>query len=299
MHHPQRCSNMPAHHSLNGADSCDPGDRRSESQGRLMPNVIVFGETGAGKSSVLNMLNGTGGNTGNVLAGVSDQAAGMTFSNTAYEKTIFGSTFNVFDTVGLNEGSAGTVRRRDAIERLHNLIHQLNDGVSLHVMRAPRIKTTTKHNYDMFYNIFCQKKVPIVIIITGLEERENMDSWWEENEPVFLRQGMSFGGCACITATKGKRGRNEEYYYKDEYEESKKKVEDLISCSCRQDPWEVPPTGWFNFVVLKLLNLLVLVGIQIDLNNELFHALQTYGGLSDREAIAEALRVERTHRNAR
>ena len=66
----------------------------------IVPNVVVFGEAGAGKTSVVK-----GDNT----AAVSSKAKGGTLSNTLYVKHISGSHFHLFDTAGLNEGTGGTV----------------------------------------------------------------------------------------------------------------------------------------------------------------------------------------------
>lgn len=247
-----------------------------------VPNVIVYGESGAGKSSVINMLEG------GKLASVSDQAIGVTFSSAAYEKTISGLDFKIYDTVGLNEGSKGTVSAENAIEGLHGLMGQLVDGVSLlvYVMRAPRIKSTTQGNYQLFFEIFCQKKVPIVIIITGLEARDNMDGWWTENKKLFEDYGMLFSGHACITAIKGKRSPNGSYAYEEEYNESVDTVKALISTHSRaQDPWKMDSASWFDLVIEQLLSL---VGIPSDLTR----ALQSYGGLSHEEAKVKAKAME-------
>src|SRR5262245_1317152 len=119
-----------------------------------MPNVIVFGEAGAGKSSVVNML------SGGKSASTSDRALGRTFDNVPYEKTISGMKFRIFDTIGLNEATPWSEIPRDVGPGLRLLIQQLADGVSLlvHVVRAPRVTETTEQNYRMFYQSFCQGK---------------------------------------------------------------------------------------------------------------------------------------------
>src|SRR5262245_54795882 len=123
------------------------------------PNVIVFGESGVGKSSVINMLNG------DEIAPVSDRAMGLTFSTKPYKKTIDGEHFTIFDTIGLNEGSCGTVKAKDAVQKLWDLINHLADGVHLlvFVMRAPRITQTCEQNYKLFFETLCQRRVPIAI----------------------------------------------------------------------------------------------------------------------------------------
>ena len=257
-----------------------------------MPNVIIFGETGAGKSSVINMLEG------DKQASVSDKATGVTFSNIRYEKTIRGSIYSVFDTVGLNEGALGTVSPRTAIEQLYKLMLQLSDGVHLlvYVMRAPRITSVAEQNYTMFFDIFCDQKVPIVALITGLEDRDDdMDGWWTENEKVFEGHNMSFKGHACITATRGKL-KGETYSYAAEYETSKDRVESLILDSCAEEPWVMPTRTWFASTVIRMRNIFAtFLGIEPTvLANELYRALRSYGELSDREARKKAKEIEKS-----
>jgi predicted GTPase len=238
-------------------------------------NVIVFGETGAGKSSIVNMLEG------DKPANVSDQAKGVTFTQTSYAKRINGSAFKIFDTIGLNEGKAGTVEMRDAIKGLYNLVSGLEEGVSLlvYVMRAPRIRSTTQQNYEMFYKLFCREQVPIVIVITGLEDREEMDSWWMENEGSFRQYEMRFGGHACITATKGKRLRDGTHAYEAEYGESKRNVEDLIHHASLMDPWKMPTQPWFSAIFSDVFkSLRSVLGRGPPTPKELRLAFQRYGG---------------------
>src|SRR5258706_15773249 len=89
-----------------------------------MHNVILFGESGSGKSSLVNMI------VGKNVAKVSGSADGCTFKNEAFPAAINGTTFMIYDTAGLNEGDQGRVPHWNAIEELYTLIRQL-DSVSL------------------------------------------------------------------------------------------------------------------------------------------------------------------------
>ena len=245
-----------------------------------LPNVIIFGETGAGKSSVVNML--SGGET----AEVNSDAKGVTFQHERYVKDIGGRRLNVFDTVGLNEADGGTVSSAQAIGRLYWLMHGLKDGVSLlvYVVRGPRLKTSVLHNYKLFYEIFCDKEVPIVLVITALENEEDMDGWWKKNEATYLAQKMTFSGAACITAIKGKRD-----HFKEEFEQSREKVEKLILKHCAKTPW-LPPAGgvlaWLNKVLTTAYNLFAHVfKMQVAVFSEtIYQALMSCAGLHDKEA---------------
>jgi len=271
------------------SDGSAPTTPRAATQSRPIPNVILFGESGVGKSSIINMIDEQ------ARAVVSDRADGVTFNNTPFEMTIFNSTVRVFDTSGLNEGSKGTVKAQDAIKRLYELICQLQDGVHLlvFVMRAPRITETVWQNYKLFFEVFFQKKVPIAIILTGLENRENMDEWWKENEATFDQYGMKFKGHACITSIRGEC-RNGAYLYQKEYDESKKKVKQLIHGSCSQVGWKMDSKTWFNAIIYKVIGMFETAqGVQRKL---LSRALQDYGGMSKQRAKAEAKKFEESLR---
>jgi hypothetical protein len=256
-----------------------------------IPNILVFGSTGAGKSSVVNMLDDDADVIDVTHADVSNGAAGVTFSNTSYQKTILGMAVNVFDTVGLNEGLRGTTSPTAAVRELYDLTRQLPDGISLlvFVMRAPRITLLTQQNYHMFFDIICERQVPIVIVITGLENEENMDAWWVANEEVFDSHGMNFKEIACITATKGLwKG---EALFEEAYVQSKMKVEKLIYHSLSA-PWalQVP---WSAASVPRYEEFSAMV---FGASSQLDAALSSYGEVVGHDVVVESRKIERLSR---
>jgi len=252
------------------------------------PNIIVFGETGVGKSSIINMLDGSG------KADVSSSAAGVSIKDICYKKTIKGETFNVFDTAGLNEGRRGTVTPRVAIEMLHNLICRLDDGISLliFVMRAPRVTATAHQIYKMFYEIVCQKNIPIVIVITHLEFEPDMDVWFDNNREVFRKQEMTFEGNACITTIKIQvEGRA------NAYEKSKEKVEQVILNHAAKEPLKMSRQSWFAEAVLMVIDIFGFT--PSDLDPSLLDLVKSCGGLSNREAKTLVRKIRRTAKKNR
>ena len=237
-----------------------------------------------GKSSIINMV------LGSKVAAISGGAVGCTFESTSYLANIGGSEFRLHDTAGLNEGEDGTVPAKEAVVNLYKLIRRLEDGVSLLVycVRGPKIKDTTVKNYKIFYEAFCQKQVPVAIVVTGLENEESMEGWWAENEASFTKYGMRFDGHACVTATKGKKNRFEE-----EYEESVKIVRDLISACSATLPWKKEAKSWFLAVLESIWSSFVTtIGFPINsIGNALTYAL-TLVGVSQRDAIRLASGLE-------
>jgi predicted GTPase len=89
-----------------------------------MHNIILFGEAGSGKSSLVNMI------VGGDVARVSGAAEICTFKSEAYDATIANTTYKIYDTAGLNEGDQGRVPHWKSIQELYTLIREL-DGISL------------------------------------------------------------------------------------------------------------------------------------------------------------------------
>lgn len=216
------------------------------------PNVILFGETGSGKSSIVNMLAQSN------RANTSSSAKGCTFSTEPYLTDILGTQFKIWDTAGLNEGEGGTIPPKEAVIQLLRLLKQLDTGVSLLVfcMRAPRIKENLQRNWHFFYEVMCKRQVPIVLAITGLENEESdMDDWWIKNQGMFQNLGIIPNGIACITAIRGRKQRfrdsegREVHVFDDVYRESKNKLGKAIKMHCLAEPWKVEPTEWFKHIV--------------------------------------------------
>jgi predicted GTPase len=166
---------------------------------RTERNVVIFGETGAGKSSLVNLMAGKN---------VADTCCGIETCTThwkEYSLDFGGETFKVFDTVGLDEPQLGIPQYFDAVKNAYDLIQKLEreGGIDLLLfcMPAGRLKVMHQRNYQLFRHFVCYKKVPIVLAITNLErERENMESWWTRNQEAFRKKKIRVNGHVCITA---------------------------------------------------------------------------------------------------
>ncbi|OAX33354.1 hypothetical protein K503DRAFT_804439 [Rhizopogon vinicolor AM-OR11-026] len=174
-------------------------------------NIVLFGQSGAGKSSVINLMAGGG------IAETSNSANHCTMHWKEHPIAFGGYNYEVFDTIGLEEPQLGIDGYLEAIKNAHNLITKLdNEGgidLLLFCVRAGRITATVQNNYRLFHEFLCEKKVPIVLVLTGLErELENMEDWWDKNMQTFHKYNISVAGHACITSAENLEGRSQQLY---------------------------------------------------------------------------------------
>jgi GTPase Era involved in 16S rRNA processing len=184
-------------------------------------NIVVFGETGAGISSLVNLI------AGQEMAITSPDMERCTTHWKGHAIYIDGCDYKVFDTAGLQERQLGMKEYGDVIMDAYDLITKLNQegriDLLLYCVRAGAFTTTLQINYRLFYEWLCEKKVPIVLVLTGLEREQNMEDWWTRNERIFTKYEIHVADHACITAANRLYGRHEMLY-----EESRRLVRDLV-----------------------------------------------------------------------
>jgi len=197
---------------------------------------------------------------GKNLAGTSSNAQSCTFESTPYEVEISGRKLTLWDTAGFEdagdpvEPSRPKVSGKKALVNLYRLIEKLDEGISLLVfcVRGPRITNSVVENYKLFHSAFCQGKVPVVLVVTGLEEIDPIDGWWLDNKEQFHGRGMVFGGQACVTASKGKVSKTTGLcVYQDEFDDSREKVRKLLVEQYTVQPWRMEKVPWLLAVVRR------------------------------------------------
>ncbi|KAH7903496.1 P-loop containing nucleoside triphosphate hydrolase protein [Hygrophoropsis aurantiaca] len=210
-----------------------------------IPNIILFGKTGSGKSSLINLI------AGDCVAKTSPGAAGSTFDGQSYLVPVSTRTFRLWDTVGLNEPSLDVNGYLVAIEKAIKLIRDLeHEGITLLMfcIRGGRITAAAQNNYRLFFDILCDKEVPIALVITNLENQPSMEGWWEANKKPFDRFGMHIVGHACIAAHPGPGD-----VHSDKHVETRQKMyELLLSQTCAQ-AWKPEKTEWLTRLLGQLL----------------------------------------------
>lgn len=160
-------------------------------------NVIVAGESGIGKSSLINLI------TGHQLANTSNDSSACTLSVKGYRTSIDGHDFVLWDTPGFNEG-LGAAPSVNYLDTFRSLIEGLGPrgGVDLvlYCMLASRAKIALMNNYFAVC-AHIPKSTPVVVVVTSLERCPGrMEDWWIHNQPELTRLGMTFVDHACITA---------------------------------------------------------------------------------------------------
>ncbi|KAF7969665.1 hypothetical protein HWV62_26715 [Athelia sp. TMB] len=206
-------------------------------------NIIVFGQAGAGKSSLINMI------AGEDFAETSSDTTRCTFDSKCYEVQLDGGPVILWDTAGLDEGIQGS--SSDAIARVYELIRRLEkNGVSLliYCVRG-RIQDTTVKNYEMF-KAFCKGKVPIAVVVTALELVEDRKAWWSKNERSFRKTGMCFDDHACIVGIKGPKLGNR-FVYQDAYNSSSAEVKEMIKRTALSNStaWNAERKVWLTGIM--------------------------------------------------
>lgn len=212
-------------------------------------NIILFGETGVGKSSVINLI------AGRKMAETSPDVQGCTMSFKPYSFPVNGRTFHIWDTVGLEEPEMGVNGYLPAIEQACELIHNLakQGGVDLLLfcIRGNRVTATTQSNYRLFYEVLCRSQVPIALVITHLERETSMEQWWERNMESLEKYGIKAAGHACVTGLPTH----------SKYRESQQNIARLLEGHNGNGRFNMPPEGW-------LIEFLRLFGLFAPLRKE-------------------------------
>ncbi|KAJ4490073.1 hypothetical protein J3R30DRAFT_3693577 [Lentinula aciculospora] len=204
-------------------------------------NILLVGPNGSGKSSIINIF------ADREIATTTVASFPFPF-NVQKHEILLGPRSYCFDEISALSYGKPRDHKSDYVEKLSEFIRSLQDGVSplVFCLRAPRITETAEKIYDLFYDDLCGRKIPIVTVLTGLEDEEpSMVSWWVRNKTSFMKYGMSFQGHACVTTTKGRK-TSKGYIYQEEYDLSKKAIEKLVTDHSLEPGICVEFDDWFH-----------------------------------------------------
>ena len=165
-------------------------------------NVVFIGETGSGKSSIINLI------ADHSHAVVSPDATPCTNDFAVYDVTIRGRMHRLWDTPGLNvpSGFSRLFRRKTSATRsIRRFLQERRRHGELDLLVfCVRGNSRASDAMAKAYKIFCratrQVAIPVVIAITHLERAQpTMGAWWQDNERRFGNLGLVFDGHACLT----------------------------------------------------------------------------------------------------
>ncbi|KAI6130803.1 hypothetical protein EDD16DRAFT_1028754 [Pisolithus croceorrhizus] len=178
--------------------------------------IVVFGRTGMGVSSLVNLI------LGREEAPYHSDIHPCTLEPTPYQTEIDGQEFEVYDFPGFRKGFSPA----KLIGRLHR-----ERGIDL-VINCIRPKDGTVKGYYNAVRSAVPDRVPIVAVVTGLERHgDDMEKWWLRNGGDLLEKGLKFVDHACVTTL----SPEDVSYNLDLYGrriESTKAVRDLIIRCC-------------------------------------------------------------------
>jgi hypothetical protein len=165
-------------------------------------NVLLFGETGVGKSAIINLI------MGRDVAETSPDAETCTLQHTSHEVHLGNRHFKLWEVSSIE--SMGFFRALFTKWRLKKSYKKLykDDGVYLllYCMRGSRAQRALIRDYKFFTDIVgftatVAGGTPVAAVVTSLEDYpQDMDEWWVKNKDNLESLGMRFTAHACITS---------------------------------------------------------------------------------------------------
>ncbi|KAI6037990.1 hypothetical protein EDC04DRAFT_2699174 [Pisolithus marmoratus] len=207
------CSNESLEHS--GGIPCSPEGSSVICAGSLQARTVaIVGASGVGKSSVINAI------AGEKRARISSDADVCTRECKVFLVELKpGIITEVWDTVGwgepCNETVTGLVKRligTRGIDLLLLCVHA-GDRVKGHIERFKR---------DIQPE--CRKKVPVILVVTGLEKEDDMDMWWTNNKNASVFHELLVDGHACVTTV----AKSDDLVYQQRIQRSLLRLRELV-----------------------------------------------------------------------
>ncbi|KAG1751383.1 kinase-like domain-containing protein [Suillus paluster] len=171
--------------------------------------IVIAGAIGSGKSSLVNLLSGTP----EPVAPTSNDVGRCTTKWKDYPISFRGTAYKVFDTVGLASSNCTPLEpkaRSGAMEKYaKQQIKAIHDqgGIDLLLFCVPSRNfhvETVLNDYRRLEGELQGRQVPVVLVITHLDEPLTFESWWSKNSPGARDQMQSIADHICITSIHAK-----------------------------------------------------------------------------------------------
>lgn len=182
--------------------------------------VVVFGRTGAGISSLVNLI------AGSTVAQCHADTRPCTQKVTGHHASFAGKQFCIYDIPGFE----GVSSESETIESIRSLEQERGIDVLVYCMRKAR-QTMMPDTLREIRRVV-PSEVPIVAVVTELERVEGrMESWWTTqpeagrltNGQALEQRGMSFDEHACVTTLP-----LEDVAHHDTFRERRKESQEVI-----------------------------------------------------------------------
>lgn len=163
-------------------------------------NVLVFGQTGVGKSAIINLI------LGQDAAQTSPDAETCTLKHTSYEICLKDRYFKIWEVSSIKSmGFFRTLSLESRLKKRTTHLHRDNRGIHLllYCMRGSRSQKALASDYTNITNAVGSTAgcIPVAAVVTCLEDYpKNMDDWWTTNKKNLEDLGMKFSGYACVTS---------------------------------------------------------------------------------------------------
>ncbi|KAG6328584.1 hypothetical protein ID866_10505 [Astraeus odoratus] len=196
-------------------------------------NVVLFGGAEAGKGSVIDLI------AGEPKVEVSQGTLSNASGSRGYRIDIGPYRFRLWDTTDLNQPDVRADEFMAAIDQASRLIRSLTDAGGINLLlfcvRKDTLSPRIQANYRLFYEVLCDKEVPIGLVITHLEHEDNMEDYWTKISESLKQWDVVTIGHACVTTSPS---------YPEKCQISKVVVQGLLTyCDCSgrytmpADPW--------------------------------------------------------------
>ena len=186
------------------SDSSDVDDEQSSN--KRVINVVIIGESGVGKSALINLIH----DADVVLS--SDQAIGCT----TVSAKIVGEVkdhpdlrLHLYDTAGLSESADGSIPTSEAFVQLIKLCYAIPGGIHLLIFCHAKGRLSSaqfKTNYRVFFEDLCEKSVPALLVVTNCDTDDPLNYWWDTNKDLIRNKlRFEFVDGVCVSTVRSRR----------------------------------------------------------------------------------------------
>lgn len=166
-------------------------------------NVLIVGEIGVGKSSIVNLI------ARKSLVQDSPDSMVCTKKTTDYDMPANSEIpLNVWEVAGFNQprdGNSPTEKDVSALDvDLGTILARDRAAVDivLFCIRGERVRVITTKVFDFVRELF-EGQVPIVLVINHLENEKVMEEWWARNKEGLRERGIIGTEHVCVTGRPG------------------------------------------------------------------------------------------------